>query len=353
MESMKKTLKKYFIPHPENDHKPHFLREKSVLVTAFMIVILFGLSLIGRYAVKYNRNLASIQAAFLVDLTNEDRKSSGLPQLKLNDKLVSAANLKAQDMSAKGYFSHISPEGKTPWHWIEAAGYNYLYAGENLAVNFSNSDDVQEAWMDSPTHKANILSKNFTEIGIATSNGKYKGDNTTFVVQMFGSPKKSVSAPISLASTVNESKVIENTNITDLENEEDSNVLGAETEEVEYINNDFNSTENQTFTSFVNPEASFEDLQDYDYSVSASSFETEEVYTSWFERIVVSPGNVLDSLYKALAAIIIFALILKIFIEIRMQHPKNIAYGVMLLILVLAFMHINTIMQSSLILVTA
>ena len=61
--------------------------------------------------------------------------------------------MKAQDMATLGYFAHVSPDGKTPWYWIEKVGYDYQYAGENLAINFSDSKDVTNAWMASPLHK--------------------------------------------------------------------------------------------------------------------------------------------------------------------------------------------------------
>lgn len=268
---MKKTLNKYFVPQKKNNHKPHFLREKSVFVTAFMIVALFGLSKLGNYVVSNNTYLASVQSAFLIDLANEDRKDAGVEELLINEKLTHAAQMKADDMAEKGYFAHVSPEGLTPWYWIGEAGYEYLYAGENLAVNFYDSEEVEDAWMNSPTHKANILSKNFKEIGIATAKGSYKGENSVFVVQMFGTPRK-VSPSINLGS------------------------LGA----------------------------------------SAGT------YTNWVQRMVVSPGTLVQSLYVVITTIIIFAIILKIFVAIRKQHPKNIIYGVALLILAILFMHLNS-----------
>ena len=357
MKSVKKTLKKYFIPHAENDHKPFFLREAAVSVTAAIVVILFFASIFGNYVVKNNEYLASVQAAFLVDLTNEDREDNNLPKLAINDKLINAASLKAGDMSSKSYFAHVSPEGRTPWYWIDQAGYPYLYAGENLAVNFYDSEDVEQAWMDSPTHKANIMSKNFTEIGIATARGKYKGENTTFVVQMFGSPKKTktvtnVAMVDSLGTQV--ALVTETPNETpNSGNNEDSDVLGSEIEPVLPTQESPVSAavadtkpvpapvaEEKTpesFMTFTNPEAEPVELE------QASAVIPAEVptYTNWFERVIVNPVRTVDGLYSVIAAVVIFALILKIFIEIRLQHPRNIAYGVLLLAIIVICMHIN------------
>lgn len=362
---MKKTFKKYFIPHPENDHKPHFLREKSVLSVTFMVAILFVLSFVGNYTVRHNKYLASVQSAFLVDLANNDREASGLDKLALNDKLVTAAELKANDMSSKSYFAHTSPEGLTPWHWIDLAGYKYVYAGENLAVNFYNSRDVEQAWMNSPTHRDNILGRNYTEIGIATADGYYKGGKTTFVVQMFGSPKVLAAAP---AAEQTVSPKSENTEPqtsdaeaveTQTENPGDTAVLGTETTNLPTPEDTAALPEEFAQTSDVSQNPADSYLYDSSTEVNTSLNQTDEnpspvpaeSYTNWFQRLLVSPTDIVQSLYIVLAVIVIFALILKIFIEIRLQHPRNIIYGVLLLVIILAFMHLNTEMFAKQVLV--
>jgi uncharacterized protein YkwD len=125
----------------------------------------------------------------LVNLTNQNRVAANVSELKVSPILEKAAQMKADDMAAKGYFAHNTPEGLTPWYWFEQAGYKYIYAGENLAVNFEDSEDVETAWMNSRGHFLNIMNPNFTEIGIATSTGIYKGRQAIFVVQMFGAPR--------------------------------------------------------------------------------------------------------------------------------------------------------------------
>jgi uncharacterized protein YkwD len=135
-------------------------------------------------------SFSAIYAAVLVDLTNQNRTAANVSELKVNALLEKAAQMKADDMAAKSYFAHNTPEGKTPWYWFKEAGYNYVYAGENLAVNFQDSEDVEKAWMNSRGHFLNIMNPKFTEIGIATSTGIYKGRTAIFVVQMFGKPVK-------------------------------------------------------------------------------------------------------------------------------------------------------------------
>lgn len=161
----------------------------GVAVSAFgvLIVCVFALSGLQQLFLR-SPNVAAVVSAILVDLANGDRTARSVGTLTVNPVLVAAAQAKANDMATYGYFSHISPQGVDPWHWFEQAGYTFTYAGENLAVDFSDSADVNTAWMNSPTHRENILNPNYTEIGIATAQGMYKGRLTTFVVQEFGTP---------------------------------------------------------------------------------------------------------------------------------------------------------------------
>ncbi len=99
-------------------------------------------------------------------------------------------------MFAKNYWAHNSPTGGTPWDFIIGAGYHYTVAGENLAKNFSDSQSVVNAWMASPTHRANMIKPGYKEIGFAVVNGTLNGEETTLVVQMFGA---SSGAPIAEA----------------------------------------------------------------------------------------------------------------------------------------------------------
>ena len=132
--------------------------------------------------------LADVLSSVLVSETNDFRSTNNENSLVENSLLMSAAQMKADDMAKKGYFSHIAPNGDKPWVWFDKVGYKYSFAGENLAVDFTESSDVTEAWINSAKHKANLLDKNFTEIGIGISKGIYEGHQTIFVVQFFGKP---------------------------------------------------------------------------------------------------------------------------------------------------------------------
>lgn len=163
----------------------NILTMRKVSVIALLLVFVFGLSYGLKTSYEY---LAAVYADVLVSLANQSRPKSG--ELKVNPLLAIAAQNKAYDMAKRGYFSHVTPEGKAPWQWITEAGYSYAYAGENLAVNFTESEDVNAAWLNSPSHRANIVNNKFTEIGIATAEGMYDGRKATYVVQMFGAPLK-------------------------------------------------------------------------------------------------------------------------------------------------------------------
>lgn len=131
-----------------------------------------------------------INSQTLVNLTNKSRQELGENSLRVNLKLTQAAENKAQDMLASDYFEHYSPLGKSPWSFIKSAGYDYLMAGENLAMDFSSSEGIHNAWMASESHKNNIIKKEYEEIGIAAINGDFNGHETTMVVQMFGTSIK-------------------------------------------------------------------------------------------------------------------------------------------------------------------
>lgn len=208
---MKKKINKYLIPNIENNHQPHLLREKSTL--AFIGAILFfeviGLVLFSNFIPGTFNNMAAVMPSVLVSKVNEERQDLSKNQLIVSEKLTEAAQLKANDMASKSYFAHVSPEGKDPWSWLREVNYSFKNAGENLAVNFVDSEDVHKAWMNSPTHKANIVRDGFTEIGIATAEGKYKGKDAIFVAQFFGQPQDSNILSANVQDSIRENSFVQ------------------------------------------------------------------------------------------------------------------------------------------------
>ncbi len=308
---MRKHLKNYFIPHEGNDHQPHFLREKCLSVLLGIVIITTCLSMIlaiPAVSTRFNY-LASILPVILVEKVNESRAEIGENQLVMNDTLSVAAQLKANDMAEKGYFSHVSPDGTSPWFWIQKAGYVYTDAGENLAVNFTDSDEVHNAWMNSPGHRANILREGFTEIGIATASGTYNGRPAIFVVQYFGKPRPTLvqvtsSAPISNSTQVSSVPVA--STLMD-SGETSSKVLGEQ------------YTSTTTMVSSIHQ-------------------------STWYERAAAAPRTTLLWLLGIIAGIVSVALLLKICVARHIQYPKLILNGVLAVAIVIVLMGVSRMM---------
>lgn len=127
----------------------------------------------------------------IITLTNNKRTDAGLVSLTEITELDKAAKLKLDDMFASNYWDHKSPVGVQAWDFIKQTGYVYDYAGENLAKGYHDSTATVNAWMDSQTHKDNLLGKNYTETGVAVGSGQLDGKPATLVVQLFAKPKTS------------------------------------------------------------------------------------------------------------------------------------------------------------------
>lgn len=186
---VKRHAKKLLIPHKENQFRPHLIRLHgliAVLVVALVAQTMYGLLTTGQVSVLGRS--ADIVVSELLDDTNAARAANGLPALTSNDQLTQAATLKAQDMFREQYWAHTSPKGVEPWYWVAQAGYSYSAAGENLAKNYPTAGTTVEAWMNSPTHRDNILHEKYTEVGFAVQDGLLEGKETVLVVALYGAP---------------------------------------------------------------------------------------------------------------------------------------------------------------------
>lgn len=132
--------------------------------------------------------------------TNAQREQNSEGDLTINSALNSAAQAKANDMAARNYWSHNTPDGQTPWSFMTAAGYTYLTAGENLAYGFDTAADTVTGWMNSPEHRANILNTSYHDVGFGIVNvADYQNSGPeTLVVAMYGSTE---SSPIVASTT--------------------------------------------------------------------------------------------------------------------------------------------------------
>jgi len=317
---MKKFLKKYFIPHEENNHKPHFLRWETTVVVLGFVLLVEILFLVQTLLIFPRVNFfAEILGSVITQETNTDRLASNLQPLALSDKLSQAAQMKANDMVTEGYFAHISPQGMTPWYWLDSAGYKYLYAGENLAINFSDSKEVVNAWMNSPTHRANITDARFTEIGIGTAQGVYQGKETIFVVQLFGRPQT--------VSTVEVAKKV-----------------AAQAQEVSIKQISENILVGESFktaTSAVVYGVETSTQAEPAATAIKTSSEPSGFVSKLLAMIISSPHSMLNYLYVVLATIVLLALALKIGIKYKIQYPHLIANGLLMLMVIGSVLAVN------------
>jgi len=161
--------------------------------------ILCSLLLVGIFYFPTSVKASSLDTDKLIDLTNTLRTQNSLPYLQYNEKLALAARAKAEAIMQSGQFAHDF-ENKKFSSWIKETNYEYSHVGENLAIDFTDSQSVIDAWLASPEHRKNILNPDFTEIGIAVLSGKFQGENTYLVVQIFGHPLQN---PMVLGQTEN------------------------------------------------------------------------------------------------------------------------------------------------------
>ena len=184
-----KLIAHLFTPHESNNQKAKILHSGSLyLIAVFLVAFQLVLSIIPRSLPRVLGYAANIAPSEVVRLTNEKRAQNGLAPLSENSVLSSAALAKGNDMISKGYWAHFAPDGTSPWSFFSSFGYKYRYAGENLARDFSSASTAVDAWMNSPTHKENILNANYREIGIGVTEGSLAGVDTTIIVQFFGAP---------------------------------------------------------------------------------------------------------------------------------------------------------------------
>lgn len=353
---MKKNLNKYFIPNEENDHQPHFLRDSS-LKKLLIVSILFELIVLALILPIFNGKLDYLSAVLpsvLVLETNQERESQNLNTLETNALLAAAAQMKANDMAEKGYFAHVTPDGKQPWHFLSEVGYEYETAGENLAVNFVDSKKVHEAWMNSPTHKANILKDKYTEIGIATAKGTYKGREAIFVAQFFGKPKIIVER-VETNNFVEETEredpnpdleqddQVAGASVNDSDNINDTDDTGAEESKPETVAVSENELEEDSIVSekIVNEDL-LEENNEKRENIVVSNIDNNN--KSLLTKITSSPITFITLVISILLILVALALILKIIIKVKIQYPKMILNTSLVLSVLLSFYFLNALL---------
>jgi uncharacterized protein YkwD len=257
---------------------------RMVTIGTVTLVALLTLAVGLEQVVMHDPELrAAVVRSVIVERTNENRALNGSGLLRTSPLLEAAAQGKAKDMATRGYFAHVSPDGRTPWYWFDLVGYRFTHAGENLAVRFSDSDAVVQAWMGSEGHRANILNTNFTEVGIGIAQGVYQGRETLFVVQLFGTPRGTTTT-VALAGTSTKAEGVKRDGAQNL-----ALVAGAE-------------------------------------GISRTS-------TSLFERAAASPRTAFGWLYLALGVVLLIVVVL----IVLSGHNRRRSHRVLIVILTFAF----------------
>lgn len=292
--------------------------------------------------------VSTVLPAVVVDLTNDERAALAEAPLRRNATLDEAARLKAEHMAAHEYFAHYAPDGTSPWYWFDKTGYVYAHAGENLAIHFTDSAEVVEAWMDSPKHRENIVSGKFTEIGVGTAKGEFEGYETVYVVQLFGTPAGApvappppppVPAPVATlpVETTAPAEVVEATVLAAAPVEEDiASSVPAAAEEVPVVEATAEPAEVDSVFIETTLIATSSGL------AVANVFQDPPARTkSPFLGIATRPNQLLQVVYGALAISVIGLLIASVVVEARRHRFVQVVYGLALILVMggLWFVH--------------
>lgn len=335
-----------FIPHEKNDYTPDLLQKTALLIMAGLAVISFAMSNV--YALLWQQStwlVGAVLPAVVFDKTNDERLDNGLQKLVRNPILDEAARMKAEDMAVNGYFSHYSPSGVSPWHWFEEVDYNFAHAGENLAVHFSDSKEVVNAWMDSPTHRANIVNSNYREIGIGTAKGMLDGYSTVFVVQLFGTPGVESTSTLELAGIAVSPEVVDDADeiVIAAVDGGDAQVAGVEVvkEELDLLAPIPVSAESCEYSrggiikpATQNPVVLYSDTISASTNlvpVTAAVASETPVPESELAKLATSPSSILQRIYLGFGVLAVVSLLTSVFIEWRIQRHRQVLYGVLLL----------------------
>ena len=388
----------HFVPHEGNDFAPRLLRRGAMIMMLGLVLLSFVMT--NMQALLWQSSdwlVGAILPAVVVDLTNKERSVNAAPQLVRNAVLDTAAMMKAEDMAKNSYFSHDSPTGVTPWHWFTAAGYPFVHAGENLAVYFTDSSEVVDAWMASPGHRANIVNADYREIGIGTARGKYNGYDTIFVVQLFGTP--AVAAPVIVPKVVAAAPVLTEPTISESET-----VLAlADTQTVAVATARADAEESRLVTQV--PQVAGESADSAEVEVAApattvaktsivspvvlqdvppqpvvqeplpprtSATDVQDNYVSLYSdlaasstdltpasiagitgtnldapliaRLAVEPNRTLQLVYLIIGALTVLALCTSVLLEWRQHRPRETVYGIGLLVLMCCLFYIHSVL---------
>lgn len=334
MKRIRTHLRDQLLPHEGNGFKPLLFTAAGVgSLIAVLLLIQVAYFVQTRIVFKDTDFLASVLPGVLATLTNKDRAENGIDALIEDAALARAAQMKADDMAEKGYFAHVDPEGRQPWYWFDKAGYDYTYAGENLAVNFTDSEDVEKAWMNSPAHHANIVKSQYTRIGIGVAQGTYQGKETTFVVQFFATPRAVAAYQVATADEPEAEPAASGDPETAPAEEEvtdvpadvavgtSSDVLGVE-------------------VGTVMPTKPGEEAM-LDTEYAAAHENPADQTLSFFAQVAASPTHTVIYVLAGLAALIGVLLLVAIAAHLKVQYLEVVGGGLLIILVALSLLVFN------------
>jgi uncharacterized protein YkwD len=344
------------------------LQKASASVMSILVIITFLLTNIQAVLWQSSQWLVgTVLPAVVVDLTNKERGEIAEKPLVRSATLDAAAKLKAEDMAKNEYFAHYSPTNVSPWHWFDEAGYVYAYAGENLAIHFTDSTEVVDAWMNSPAHRANIVNGLYTEIGVGTAKGKYEGYDTVYVVQLFGTPAVPpvATTPVVVPpATLVEAEPVPEVDLLAVEavdltqTESASSTLPQPQNEVLAETFVARSIEPENIPATPTPEQMPEIEQPKDVVVlnlpalATSSGLTVATVTNTQQNhagatmasLATQPNVLLQTVYMFLGSLVVLMLSVSMVLEIRRVHYVQVAYSCLLLVGMGALWYLHSIL---------
>ncbi len=347
-------LRDLLLPSAANDYTPHVLQKVAVIGMGTLVLLSFTAANVQALLWQTSQWLVgAVLPAVVVDLTNDERTELSEPILQRSLVLDEAARLKAEHMAKNQYFAHYSPDGVSPWYWFEQVDYTYAHAGENLAIHFNDSSAVMKAWMESPTHRANIVNEDYTEIGVGTAQGTFEGYETVYVVQLFGTPAaaiqpKAASNPVKAVpakpaqpnvEVVEEPALLtlSATTSTTTEATTTPQVLASESKMPVLEQSEVNSDDQLTVaeeTELRTPESYIATSSGLQASLAPGE-PTNASFSSAppLGLIATSPSTALQVLYVIIGAFVALVLITSIIMGLRYDRPRQVVYGIGLLLL--------------------
>lgn len=302
--SKKKALADFFLPTKRNNFLPKALKPKRLvfytLSSLAIKCIVVGTVLIFPLEAYLSPNTIYDQSRKIIALTNKLRNDLNLNGLRENQFITQAAFAKANDMFLKQYFSHTGPDGRNLENWFKENNYNYQAGGENLAIGFTDAEEVVEKWIGSPSHYSNLIDSDFKEVGIGIESGRYKNQETTIIVQLLGSQR---------------------------ENQDKLNFEIA-------TSTDFKSEPNMLLK---NQDTPLSEGEWDNFSISKPSSLSHYFFLKNTQpELIKDLFNISSIYYKIILFFTVLILLFNIFKEIRKQHPHIILYSIGLIGLLIA-----------------